>query len=1250
MSFNDWQKENTATIKQPEPANSGFSQWQTQNNSSSNQLPFSPVSYDPDEIQSQSKQAMNMATKEGISLSQAEKINNINSQKPPSLFQTMKSAVRSSTRQGGTFGPSAPPKYQQDPEYQKQVSFYYNSMVGDYKQPYEQRTITQEGFSLTGFSNPMNLTSWISRKYGTGDISAFLDAREQFVQSLSWTDGNKWQNLAVDFEKTILELKGMPAKTATGTFGLHTLLQAPNAAETRQDWYDFVKSRGFEGAKSAAIGKLYDALGGVENPYWRRGGGAIVGGGAAAAEGGDLGNIIFGLSQGAIFTPRTGESVKSPAKQTPTGEITEGASHAEIPTGGKEGFTIVNTLSDGTSQDRFVDRKQATKIAKEAGQTDESVKELHSEDLKVSPESLSPEKARMKGMAAIPKPVTEFAEQDVIPAAKAFFNDAKTTIEDIQSTFTPAALKDAKEVKTEFRGGLGEMEAASKRAENNLIAAKKYFGKKGEIDNYDFISRMERGEQQPNVAEENFSKTIRTLLDNQQQALAEAGKLHDFIDYYFPRIVDTTGTEGERLKSYLGQFKTKKPLAGTKKFLKQRARTAEGELAYPTVNDLRHQGFKLISDNPIDIVLAHTYDVNKLLMTDKLMKKWKKTGETKFVKAGQLPPEDWIKIDDPAGKVMQWSEKEKGFIIRGNYYMPKDSARIINNYLSRGLWGKGWYEMLREPGNALNQLQLGLSAFHFSFVSIDSMTSQFSLGLQKIFTGLAHPVKEGIFIAEGVKNLAESIPIYNQVQTYRRGAAIHREYLKNPADQNPILKPYIEAIEKANAAIAEDSYYQNKEFGLNGMVNAWKKGNPIGSLLRLPGAILDVVRKPLMNKYVPEIKNGAFFNQADFILKQAAAESWSQQKTNARLQEASDSIDNRMGQLKYDNLFWNKTIKDLGLVSTRSLGWNLGTIRELGGGILDTQKIITEGRLTPRTAYVLALPIITGTLGALTQLIYAGKRPGEDGEPIWKDLFFPRTGRKMPDGNWERISIPSYMKDVAAYAYHPLNTLTHKAHPLASAMYQMFTNQDFYGTQIRNPDDPLVKQIEQEIAYSTTTLEPFSVRNALQFANQGGHSKGEDVGAFFGAVPAAKYITNTSLQSALQEQISNRIKITQTKEQRARTDKTNKYANELRAAKYNNKKEDYDASLKQMFEDKKNGSLSDDDIRKVAIYLKTDKTQRLGREATAQELVALWPKATADEKKQLDGILATKLDNLRKNHPDEYKQLLPEIRKNVFGK
>src|SRR6202012_2529325 len=94
------------------------------------------------------------------------------------------------------------------------------------------------------------------------------------------------------------------------------------------------------------------------------------------------------------------------------------------------------------------------------------------------------------------------------------------------------------------------------------------------------------------------------------------------------------------------------------------------------------------------------------------------------------------------------------------------------------------------------------------------------------------------------------------------------------------------------------------------------------------------------------------------------------------MQKAWESVDNRMGQLVYDNLFWNKTAKDLGMLAIRSVGWNLGTVREVIGGVKDWGEFFAKGatpgkkaEFTHRMAYVTALPIVVGTMGAITNTL-----------------------------------------------------------------------------------------------------------------------------------------------------------------------------------------------------------------------------------------------------------------------------------------
>src|ERR1017187_4045427 len=88
-----------------------------------------------------------------------------------------------------------------------------------------------------------------------------------------------------------------------------------------------------------------------------------------------------------------------------------------------------------------------------------------------------------------------------------------------------------------------------------------------------------------------------------------------------------------------------------------------------------------------------------------------------------------------------------------------------------------------------------------------------------------------------------------------------------------------------------------------------------------------------------------------------------------------DSIDNRLGQLRYDNRFFNKTVKNVGQVIFRALGWNIGDITEGVGGVKDAATMFSKARraggdttnlqITPRMAYIPAEIIGSAIIGSL---------------------------------------------------------------------------------------------------------------------------------------------------------------------------------------------------------------------------------------------------------------------------------------------
>jgi hypothetical protein len=221
-----------------------------------------------------------------------------------------------------------------------------------------------------------------------------------------------------------------------------------------------------------------------------------------------------------------------------------------------------------------------------------------------------------------------------------------------------------------------------------------------------------------------------------------------------------------------------------------------------------------------------------------------------------------------------------------------------------------------------------------------------------------------------------------------------------------------------------------------------------------------------------------------------------------------DSVDNRMGQLVYDNLFWNKVGKDLAMASVRAVGWNLGTLREIGGGLAEipsSYKRWKEGDeiLTTKLSYILALPIFVGMMGAIYNYLATGEAPKE-----LKDYFYPRTGALGPDGNPERVQLPSYMKDVWAYAHHPVNTIESKLHPTIEQLSEMLHNKDFYGTMIVDPDAPLDEKVKEYGKFLARSIQPFALRNAL-VARERGQSLATQAQSFVGVTAAPREVVRT---------------------------------------------------------------------------------------------------------------------------------------------
>lgn len=703
---------------------------------------------------------------------------------------------------------------------------------------------------------------------------------------------------------------------------------------------------------------------------------------------------------------------------------------------------------------------------------------------------------------------------------------------DVLKDFGPQHIDDPGKVSAEvLTHRLAEMHLSGSRADYAMRQAKKAFASMPEADVHNFYAAIEPGSAaaaavhdpawrsaNPKLAK--FADTIRTVLDDKRtEVTQETGKLKQFYQDYFPHIWKNPDQAAEFVRNF---YAGKRPLKGSGTRFKERT--------VPTIADGLAAGLELAHDNPVDAVLATVRELDRFLMADRVKKDLRPMSSTnpnglgilKFARmddTGRLIiPKGHEEVKDPAFKVYAKNSKQirtnKGlatptaqgrpeFKQAGAWVAPTTVARVFNNYLSPGLSRSMIYRGARSVANTINQAQLGLSAFHAGFTSVDSAVSRFAMGVEQVVEGVRTPGKRGM-VVEGAKSIASSpvAPITNAIKGYNfRKALLDPTY----AAAHPQLAQMAEWFKMAGGRADVDPIYKNNLW--QEMSKSFQQNRPLMGMLQLPFALIEKSAAPLMNHFVPMQKLGVFADLARFDLDKLPAGATREQQRTA-VQGAWRSVDNRMGQLVYDNLMWNKTGKDLGMLAFRSIGWQLGTIREIMGGAKDWASFFNDlprsGRraeFTHRMAYTVALPMVVGTMGAITNKLLTGEWP-DTAKYGYKDYLAPRTGHKDEYGHEERIWFPSYLKDIYHYATDPLQTVSGKVHPMFGMVTDMLHNEDFYGVEIANHNDPLMARIAERMGYAAEQLSPLSVRNAAA------HEQGPDtpawqkIGSFVGVVPA----------------------------------------------------------------------------------------------------------------------------------------------------
>lgn len=478
-----------------------------------------------------------------------------------------------------------------------------------------------------------------------------------------------------------------------------------------------------------------------------------------------------------------------------------------------------------------------------------------------------------------------------------------------------------------------------------LSGIEKMFDKLPEDERVAFVDRIQTGKPQESEELDGIASALRTIMDEQrrqEEAAANLGRKGQQIELsrkenYFHNWWNTPpGREPEadddaRISRL---FSPRRPLEGSKGYNKRQSYTLKQGIEAGGVPE---------TTNPVRVLRHRIEDGMKFVTARAAWDELHNLDLRTYVKQGERPPAGFDKVDDRIARVYFPAESGEGPIKGGEWYVEANTARLLNNMLSRDLIrGNAAGRSLMWLKNASTALELGLSPFHAVFETIEAASSQASLGLQRTvnlgFRGLdmgalakgimemaTAPVapitmaREGAalpayiearvrlantgptqFAAHQVEGeqphgIAEAIPHFREV---RKQASIRR-LLK----QYPDLDQLVDDMFTGGLIIGQHRDYQVRAFGKTA-AEAWTANNPLGAILRAGMSLPQTMMKPLFQWYIPNLKYSLFLKMMSEQAQEHARELEDGSLTRATLaRRVADSVENRFGELNFDNLF-----------------------------------------------------------------------------------------------------------------------------------------------------------------------------------------------------------------------------------------------------------------------------------------------------------------------------------------------------------
>jgi hypothetical protein len=655
-------------------------------------------------------------------------------------------------------------------------------------------------------------------------------------------------------------------------------------------------------------------------------------------------------------------------------------------------------------------------------------------------------------------------------------------------------------------------------------------------------------------------KLCRDLNDKLHQTAVALGSPVGFVENYWQR---NWKKEGKSLKAQ----NSSKILEGTKSWTKERV--------FPYFSDAIEAGFEPVSWNPIKQFLHGYADAMKYVCDRGMVEQAKAAGLLTYVRNGGpqrgKAPEGKVWLADKLGPVwtrsalvknedtgkMEW-KKTGALNLQGWWTADPYVARILNRMVAKGIrdyregpagLAGGTYRGLRTVQLAMTQSLLGLSAFHLITIANDAQAQALSDSAQSMINGE---------LKNGTLDLGRFASIIGPViENLSKGLKLRSQMLDGTADPE-----FVKWFNAGGGRIGMDS--ENLIGATGNLVKAWRRAlglegskpwvkkdgvwvpaegatefyERMKASMKVPFitpfAMVEAAMAPIMKHFVPVMKLQA----AKIMLEQALARlpedatDWMKARV---ARSVIQHIENRMGEMTWDNLNLHPIAKDLLQATFLATTWNYGSAALFDGGILDVVRAAQELGLNLKAA--LSDP---GQMDAIRKKIKEDhEQRGEYGKAPWftrnishvtasmvtfaivgglltylltgsakrdKDKWYMvRTGAKDRDGKDEYMTIPGYGPVYAdLFAVHramagiehegakgwkmgaptpgpAVDLLGNKLSPVVKDITQLWRNSDWTGNrQIYDPKASFLDRQKQKAEYLLRSNAPITVRNLIE--------------------------------------------------------------------------------------------------------------------------------------------------------------------------